>query len=306
MIFRRCNFEGCYHVGEEDIRFFILNAAQNIESLNFNHCYWLPQRVIQWAINKCKNLKELHVIESKLRTDTLVNLVASIPSLRALSFSITSFADIKQDVFTPAKETLKTMERLHVYYTSTELTIMNYLGEHTTILDHCDSLKHLLIGSAGMAVPELYRPIITRPHSHCGLQVMTITNNIHAGAQMFFYGTLSQLPNADIHWRTLLMPNVNFCEFSKKPELLSCFSHIEELEDLDVSGSKVSFPNTVMKMEKAAKLRYLNLKGTLVTSKQLQYISTHCTLLTSVNLHGCTSALAQVKFLHCLRTPQLQ
>ena len=285
-------------VKEDDFKHYISNSGPNIEVLNLNHCYWWPQRVLQWACNKCKNLRELHVIECKIRSDTLVSIVAALPRLRALSFSITTFADLKRDVFALAKSTLENIRFLHIYYTSTELTIMNYLGEHATLLDFCDNIEEIKVGSAGMAVPELYRPIISNPEKHVKLSSMSITNNIHAGAQMFFYGTLSQLPNENIHWKTLLMPNVNFVEFSKKREFIACLNHMEELENLDISGSKVSFPNKVMDMERGISLKYLNLKSTNVCSTHLKSIASNCSMLTSINLFGCVR-LMEVCVMFC-------
>lgn len=289
-------------VKEEDFKYYVSNGSSNIESLDLNHCYWWPQRLIQWAGHKCRSLQELHVIECKIRSDTLVSLIASLPQLTALSFSITTFADIKRDVFAPAKVTLEHIRYLHIYYTSTELTIMNYLGEHATLLDFCDNIEEIKVGSAGMAVPELYRPIITYPQKHLKLKSMSITNNIHAGAQMFFYGTLSQLPNDKIHWKTLLMPNVNFEEFSKKKEFIGCLTNMEELENLDISGSKVSFPNKVMDMERGISLKYLNLKSSNVCSTHLRFIASSCTMLTSINLFGCVRLLKEVRLLSNTQT----
>ena len=162
-----------------------------------------------------------------------------MPNLRSLSYSISSFADIKKEVFTDAAEVLKNLTSLHIYFSSRDMSVMIYLGEHTTIVDYCDNLEELKISSAGMAIPELYRPIISNPQKHTKLKSMCITNNIHAGAQMFFYGTLSQLNNSEFHWRSFLIPNVNFTEFSKKEEFKNCLQNIENLEYLDVSGSKV-------------------------------------------------------------------
>lgn len=256
----------------------------------FNHCHWFLARTIQWTIQSCKNLKELHVIECRLRTESLVGLIANLPKLIALSFSISTFADVKKDMFTPAEASLKNLSRLHLYYTSTELVLMRYHGESPTILDYCHNLEELVIDSAGMAVPELYLPIISNPSVYSKLTKLCLTPNIHAGAQMFFYGTLQQLPNASLQWHTLLMPNVNFCEFSRKKELMNCLKQIENLENLDLSCSRVDLPNALVDFARARKLKYLNLKSKyqLYTRAELKVILDNCTQLTSLNLAGCT------------------
>ena len=219
----------------------------------------------------------------------LVNLLTDQPNLQALSFSISTFADIKRDKFAAAQDSLKTLKRLHLYYTSTEMVLMRYHGESATILDYCHNLQELLIDSAGMAVPELYRPIISSPAVYNKLEVLSLTPNIHAGAQMFFYGTLQQLPNAKLPWRTLLMPNVNFCEFSRKPEFRECLQEVDKLENLDLSGSRVEVPNGVVDFSRAFNLRYLNLRSKLqrYTDRELKMVLSSCSQLRSLNLAGC-------------------
>ena len=285
---RDCNFEGYYFAREEDVTHHVSSYRKHIEKLTFNHCHWFPSRLIQSAVKSCKNLQELHLIECNLKTDALVVLLVAQPKLRALSLSIATFADIKRDKFDRAQRTLKNLTKLHLYYTSTEMVLMRFLGESSTILDYCENLEELVIDSAGMAVPELYRPIISQPHLHSKLKAFSLTPNIHAGAQMFFYGTLQQLPNSSIEWRTLLMPNVNFTEFSRKPEFQDCLKRIDKLEHLDLSGSKVEFPNKLIDLEQNHKLHYLNLKSTLHKNCRtgLKYILINCPQLTSLNLAG--------------------
>lgn len=272
---------------EDEAKSLLQNAGQRVRILDLNHCYWFSSKFVQWALSKCRQLTELHVLECRLSVPALVTALAGLPGLTALSFSITSFSHIKRDEFCAAQKTLEGLQRLRVYYTSRELSIMSYLGEHATLLDFCRNLEALVVGSAGMAIPELYRPILGRPEDHDKLRVMAITSNIHAGAQMMFYGTLSQLPNADLHWQTLLMPNVNFAEFTKKAEFKDCLRHIEDLVDLDVSGSKVFFPNPAMDLSKAVRLQHLCLNMTLLRSQQLMYIGVNCLQLRSLSLYGC-------------------
>ena len=241
------------------------------------------------------------MIECKLKLDALVNLTANLSNLTALSFSISSFADIKKDVFAPAKDTLANIKRLHIYYSSCEISVLviSYLGEHTTLIDYCYSLEELRVSSAGMAMPELCRPIISKPENHPNIRSMCITSNIHAGAQMLFYGTLSQLPNAQLDWETLLLPNVNFPAFSKKAEFLHCLKNVKDLKNLDLSGSKVKFPADVLDVTVATHLQHLNCSMTLLEDVQLRYIAANCNQLTSINLFGCSKILyTKVTFLH--------
>ena len=286
--FRHSVFAESYCMKETATRTYVSNSREHIKCLDFNHCYWVSSRLLQWVIARCTHLTALHIIECKLRTETLVSILASRPNLVALSFSISSFNDITKDAFANAKDMLKNLKRLHIYYTSRELGLMSYVGEHSTLIDYCSSLEELVIGSAGMAIPELYRPIISCPANHLGMRVMSITNNIHAGAQMLFYGTLSQLPNSDITWRTLLMPNVNFLEFLRKCEFRACLGNTQSLRHLDVSGSKVCFPSDLMDIGQARDLRFLSLQAMMVHSEKLLHIATSCTRLATVNLFGCT------------------
>ena len=296
--FRHSNFMESYCMKEAAVKQYIQSSREHIQCLNFNHCYWLPSRLLQWAMARCMQLTALHVIECKLRTETLVAILASHPNLTALSFSISSFNDITKDAFTNAREMLKNLKRLHVYYTSRELGLMSYVGEHSTLLDFCSSLEELVIGSAGMAIPELYRPIISNPQNHLSMKVLSITNNIHAGAQMLFYGTLSQLPNSHLTWQTLLMPNVNFLEFLRKSEFRTCLRNTQSLQHLDVSGSKVHFPSDQMDIGEARDLRFLSLRAMMIYSEQLLHIATSCTQLTTVNLFGCTHIFLSAVRIH--------
>ncbi len=278
-----------YFVKEEEFMQFMKNVSYAVQHLDLSHAYWLPQRAIQKCVSHCcKKLQVLSVVECKLKITQLVSLLSSCTALRHLAFSLSSFTDIKKEVFQGAQKTLKLLQKLHLYYNSREMTLMNYFGEHATLLDFCEQLEQLIISSSGMAIPELYLPLVTQPQKHKHLKVMQITNNIHAGAQMLFYSTLSQLPNSDIAWQTLLMPNVNLTEFIKKPEFRACLANLSSLRDLDVSGSKVAFPNDALDMTTATELRHLCISKTTVNSEQLKMVASNCNKLTSVNLFGCS------------------
>ena len=250
VFFRHSSFESCYYVKEEDMKKYIEQRCRKIQSLNMNHCYWLNTRTVSWILGKCKELTELHILECQIKIRNLVVLVSSLSNLTHFSFSVQSFNDLKKEVFNPCAGVLRGLKRMHIYYSSRELSLMHYLGEHTTVLDHCDCLEELYIGSAGMAIPELYRPLVSKPKHFLKLRVMCITSNIHAGAQMLYYGTLSQLPNSNLKFKTLLMPNVNFPEFMRKAEYRDCLKHLEELEHLDIYGSKVTFPMEVIDIKR--------------------------------------------------------
>ena len=237
--FRRIDFEGNYLLSEEDITEYIEAVSHHVEKLCLKHAYWLSSRTLQKIIHMCSSVTHLNVIECRLKIKALVQPLAKMPNLVSLAFSVQSFSDIKKDVFVDAESNLSNIESLYICFASRNLTIMTYLGEHRTMLDYCTNLEELRIGAAGMAIPELYRPIISNPSNHLKLRVMCITNNIHAGAQMLFYGALSQFPNSKLQWTSLLMPNVNLFEFAKKEEFRDCLKNIESLKSLDVSGSKV-------------------------------------------------------------------
>ena len=270
------------------------HCCHHITSLNLNHCYWLPQHTVQSAVNKCKNLQELHVIQCDLGVTNLVALVASLTQLVNLSFSISSFRDIVKDVFMAAERTLHGLRRLRVYYTNRELSVMNYIGEKPTLLDYCDGLEELEIGSAEISIPELYRPVVTHPRQHLNVRSMRLASTIHAGALMLFYGTLSQLPSSEIHWTSLLMPNVNLSEFVKKVEFQGCFRNIERLCEVDISGSFRNFSPEVLDLSVAHELRYLNVAHTALSGEHLYLIATHCHKLVGLNLSGCQNILTRV------------
>lgn len=121
-----------------------------------------------------------------------------------------------------------------------------------------------------------------------------------------FYGLLTQLPNDQIQWISLLMPNVNFSEFCRKPEFHGCLDGIARVENLDVSGSKEEFPLAVggkgeggarrtLDFKKAVRLCYLNVAETRVTGLHLMNlaVAAHHSL-TSLNLFKCEHIFIQV------------
>ena len=248
--------------------------------------------MITWSIENCVNLTSLSVLECKLKIPALVTLLTRLSQLVNLAFSVQSFNDLRKEVFQPCQDVLAHVKSLYLFYNSREISVMQYLGEHHTIFDHCESLEHIHIGCAGMAIPELYRPIVASPSAMTNLRSMCMSSNIHSGAQMLFYGTLSQLPNDNIKFETLLMPNVNFPEFMRKQEFKACLENIGQLRHLDIYGSKVSFADEFMQaLQRARELRYLNLGVSRVTDEQLAHIASHCRQLTSVNLFNCSEVL---------------
>ena len=68
--------------------------------------------------NRCKHLKELHVVDSKLKTENLVNAIANRRGLQAISFTVSSFTELKSQKFVIAKDALKTVNRLEVHILS--------------------------------------------------------------------------------------------------------------------------------------------------------------------------------------------
>ena len=293
LLFSVSSFENCYLCPEQDIRGYVLGGCKNITVLNFNHCYWLPQRLIYWTTTKCSNLKGLHVIECRLRSNILVNILAQHQELEELSFSISSFAEVHQEEFSPIKGSLKKVRKLSIYYSRSQGCSVNYLGEHASLLDFCSELESLHLGSAAFGISELYRPIITNPALYEKLHTMTITSNIHAESQMFFYGTLSQLNNHEIYWKTLLMPNINLKKFPQLSAFQHCLTHVSSLKSLDMSGSMATLPVDVLSLT-ATSLTYLNLKCTLLESNQLKKIVDSCPNLKSLNVCGCPLLLTTV------------
>ena len=298
---RLCVLEGCYYVNDIELRYLVQNH-QNIKKLNVNHCYWLSPKILQWTVHRCKNLHELHLLECRLRIETVISLISSCRMLKSLSFSVGSFADMKLEIFLSAKETLSLLKSLTVCYTSKQSgpNSLMYTGEHHTMLDLCTSLYELHILASGRPVYEIYRPIIAKPDGYANLCIMTITDYVHSGAQMLFYGSLSQIHNDGRPWTCLLMPNLNFKEFQAKSEFAHCLSNVENLQQLDVSGSRdVVFPNHVIDLSLAHRLSYLNVASTSVDSAGLFYVSEYCTNLVSLNLFGCSKIFQMVKWLLC-------
>ena len=216
-----------------------------------------------------------------------VSILADLLQLQSISFSINSFTNIKKEIFTSSSHILKQLKRLHIFYNSRELHVMSYIGEHETLLDYCENLEELTIDAAEMSIPELYRPVVSCPNKLLSFKGMRLSNNIHAGAQMLFYGTLVQLPNARIKWQTLLMPNVNFGEFTKKSEFLDCLKSVGHFRNLDISGSLEPLTSNSLSLADALELRYLNVARTLVSHQHLSIISSACRHLTSLNLFEC-------------------
>ena len=292
--FRVSSFEDCFLLKEKDFKAYIQKGRNNIRALHFNHCYWLPQRLIHWSTTRCTNLTSLHVIECRLRSDMLLNILASHTHLQSLAFSISSFAEVHRERFEPVKDSLQFLKHLSIYYSQQQKGYnVRYLGEHATLLDYCPQLETLHLGSASFGISELYRPVITNTEQFAHLHTMTITPNIHAESQMFFYGTLSQLHNHQIRWKKLLMPNINLEKFPQLSAFQRCLTNVASLHSLDMSGSMASLPADILDLSVPA-LTHLNLKCTLLESDQLDKIVNGCYNLTSVNLCGCPLTLTKV------------
>lgn len=293
---RQSNFEGCYTIQDDDLKDYVQHSCSFIRVLNLNHCYWLTKKCLQSAIKKCANLQELHVIQCKLGVAALVSLLVDLTQLRSLSFSIDSFMNIKKEMFQPARETLKGLNAVCIYYSSRELAVMNFLGEQLTLLDYCESLTELAINSAEISIPELCRPVLSRPNRLDTIRSMSLSSNIHAAAHLLFYGTLSALANLEIHWETLLMPNVNFSEFSQKLEYKECLKHVDRLRFLDISGSFQPVDRKVLNILSAHQLRYYNVSMTKIRPQHLLDIASTCHQLTSLNIFECSHSVLEVIF----------
>ena len=287
LYFRNTSFEACYSLKEEDIKIYINNSEKYIHHLNIDHCYWWSKKLVHWVIGKCQHLKSLHVIECQLKPSELCKLISKLKDLNSLSFSVQTVCEVKRDNFTEAAKTLKNLKRLELYFSSSELSLAQYHGELPTILDLCPKLQELHVNAQRIAVPELYRPVVSDPAQHTALRKLKLTSNIHAGAQMYFYGVLSQLPHDGIHLKSLLLPNVNLKEFTKSPDYVKCLEYMEDLEEFDLSETRLTFPMWWINLERATKLRYLNVGGTKITSDYLSIVCESCPWLISVNLHNC-------------------
>ena len=53
-------------------------------------------------------------MDCKLKTENLVNAIANRKGLQAISFTVSSFAELKSQKFVIAKDALKTVNRLEV------------------------------------------------------------------------------------------------------------------------------------------------------------------------------------------------
>lgn len=294
--FNRCsNFEGCYTLAEDDLKQYVQYSWRYIRVLNLNHCYWLNQKCLHVAIKKCRNLQQLHVIQCNLTTTVFVSLLADLSELRSLSFSTDSFVNIKKETFHPARETLKNLNSVCIYYSSRELAVMNYLGEQSTLLDFCENLEELVINSAEISIPELCRPIFSKPKKLETIKSMSLSSNIHAAANLLFYSTLAVLAHLQIPLEKLLMPNVNFVEFSQKPEYKDCLKNVSELRYLDISGSFQPVDGTILNITTARQLRYYNVSRTKITSQHLADVASNCRNLTSLNIFECSHAFFEVR-----------
>jgi hypothetical protein len=212
--------------------------------------------------------------------------------LASLSFSVVSYSDISRELFASSQSTLSGLKRLRLHYATSELGVIRYVGEQATLLDFCESLEELTIDSSEISLPELFRPVLEDASKRDRLASMRLASTLHAGALMLFYGILAQLPTDKISWHSLLLPNVNLDEFARKSELSSCFSNVNQLFELDVSGSKSPF--TQLEFSRTVALRYLNVAHRTLTWEQIDCIASNCRNLSSLNVFGCSNLFVRV------------
>ena len=290
-----------YSVSDDVFLAFIKRYKNKIRTLNLNHCYWLSPKTIRAAMEKCENLKALSLIECPIRLSAMLQLIEKHqPNLQHLAFSVRCLGDITKEICAPHQSVFKHLKSLAIHFNSRQLSNeIKVLGEQHTVLDFCHNLESIYVGSS-LGCLELCRPLLERPQDFKRLKHMCMSPNIHSSAQLFFYGTIGLLPNSDISYEKLAMPNVNFVEFMEKPSYKSCFKNVKSLRHLNISGSKIKFTEEILNtIETAEQLRYLNIASTNLGVEQLETIASSCRKLQALNLSGCPSHVVRTTLYFC-------
>eukprot|EP00106_Octopus_bimaculoides_P005275 XP_014772717.1 PREDICTED: uncharacterized protein LOC106870985 [Octopus bimaculoides] len=105
----------CFHEMSKDIyKEIISNSCRHICKLNLNHCYWLPAQVVTEMVLKCQKVTDLHLIECKLRSHQLVQILAKNQLIRLESLRVlgTPHRGLPKDMLSPLILNVNNFQRI--------------------------------------------------------------------------------------------------------------------------------------------------------------------------------------------------
>ncbi|CAI9742058.1 F-box/LRR-repeat LRR-repeat 18 [Octopus vulgaris] len=287
----------CFHEMSKDIyKEIISNSCHHICKLNLNHCYWLPAQVVTEMVLKCQKVTDLHLIECKLRSHQLVQILAKNQLIRVFSCSIASITDITEQVMRnkAAQNTLWHLKKLCLHFKQEtcklDLSVSVNFVHNTSLFHYCGNLESLrVLGTPHRGLPkDMLSPLILNVNNFQRIKELAINDAADPAARIFFFGTLLELCKVDLHLKTLLKPMANL---TTKPYFANIFKNMSEMENLDLSRSNIEVPMDMIKWEEAVNLRHLNLLENIkINSEQLSTLAGLCPHIISLNLQYCISS----------------
>ncbi|GAB1608758.1 F-box/LRR-repeat protein 18-like [Argonauta hians] len=287
----------CFHgMSKEIYREIMTKSCHHITKLDLNHCYWLPAQVVTEMVLKCTKVTDLHLIECKLRSQQLVQILAQNQLIRAFSCSIASITDITEQVMrnTGAQKTLWNLQRLCLHFKQEtckfDLPVSVNFVHNTSLFHYCGNLESLrVLGTPHRGLPkDMLSPLILNVNNFRRIKELAINDAADPAARIFFFGTLLELCKVDLHLTTLLKPMANL---TTKPYFANIFKNMSEMQNLDLSRSNIEVPMDMIKWHEAVNLRHLNLLENIkINSEQLAALAESCPHIVSLNLQYCISS----------------
>lgn len=252
------------------------------------------------VVAKCKNLHGLMLIDCSLTSKRICKVITSLQDLTLLAFTVTNIRefDLELNNSPGAQQTMQNLQTLCLHF-KVELplkpgvSISIQFTRQPSLFEHCRNLeKFHVIGqpviSCGMP-RDLLQPHVTKLDNLKNLKELSINDAIDPAARIFFFGTLLEISRLQLQFRTLLKPTANFDRYERKADFIKCLKHTMPcIENLDVSRTFAEFPNSVITIEKAPKLKFLNIvESHEVDSSSLSSIADACPGLVSLNCRSC-------------------
>ncbi|KAL4222763.1 F-box domain [Mactra antiquata] len=303
-IFRVSDLTSAYGWSNQDLKYYLRAGCRYIETLHLSHCYWFSSLALSTYISKCKNIQHLSLLDCKLTTQGLLQILRSVVNLESLTISVSNLLDFSNAI-NDSKEVQKSLKNLkHFGLHNQEETVSysaNSIGFHVSqqvaLFQHCPSIESFsVIGTPCIGqkfAKRLVHPLITK-NNLCNLKAVSINDTENATSRLYFFSVLvraCKLPA--IHFTNLSVAGLDFKKAATTHSYFvkSLQGSLPTLKRLDLSKSEIDEFETSMLKSESLNLTHLNLSH--VRSEKscvgLLNIASRCKNLVSLNLKGATS-----------------